>query len=146
MFERLFPRAQASAPAPSYPATQLALGVLLVRVALADHSYRASESAAIDRILSASFGLKPLAAAKLRAACTDLTIHAADWDRYARILAQEVPYSERQALAHAMWQVCLADGERHDLEEDMLHRIEAALDLTDADSQAARDAALGAQG
>ena len=104
------------------------------------------EVAAIDRILQATFGLGPIAAARLRATCTDLEMHAADRDAFARILHDEVPYADRRALAHAMWQVVLADGERDDLEEGAVHEIEAALGLSAEDSRSAREAALGDRG
>lgn len=144
MLERLFPRWSAPAEKPlPQPDAQLALGALLVRVAFADRTYRPEEIAVIDKILSASFGLKPLEAAKLRASCEDLERHAADTDEFTTILQNEVPYVERQGLAHAMWQVVMADGVRRDIEEDALHQIEAALGLSEDDSKAARDTALG---
>ncbi|MEP4197493.1 MAG: TerB family tellurite resistance protein [Aliishimia sp.] len=142
MFERLFPRRPKDRKPPPQPDAQLALGALLVRVAMADHEYKATEVAAIDRILSATFGLKPLDAAKLRAACEDLEMHGADPSEYARILHDEVPYADRKALANAMWQVALADGDRDDSEEAKLHDIEAALGLSAHDSAQARAAAL----
>ncbi len=142
MFERLFPRRPKDRKPPPQPTAQLALGALLVRIAMADSSYEASEVAAIDRILAATFGLKPLEAAKLRAACEDLEMHGAHPEAYARILHDEVPYADRKALAYAMWQVALADGERDDMEEAKLHEIEAALGLSEHDSAQARASAL----
>ena len=117
-----------------------------MRVSFADHKVRQSELATIDRILAASFGLDPLEAAKLRATCTDLEMHAVDKDRFAEILRDEVPYAERKALVHAMWQVVLADGVLVAVEEDKLHEIETALAITPEDSAAARTAALGSSG
>lgn len=114
-----------------------------MRVAFADRTYKPEEIAVIDRILSTSFGLKPLEAAKLRATCEDLERHATDTGEFTQILQNEVSYAERQGLAHAMWQVVMADGVRRDIEEAALHQIEAALDLTPEDSAAARNAALG---
>ena len=143
MFERLFPR-RTTRPAPlPQPDSQLALGALLMRVAFADREIKQAEIAAVDRILSATFGIGPLEAAKLRAVCTDLEMHAAHPEEFAEILRAEVAYSERKALALAMWQVVLADGDLDDVEEAKLHEIEAAMGLTEADSQAARKAALG---
>ena len=72
-------------------------------------------------------------------------MHATNREDFARILRDEVPYGERKAMAHAMWQVVMADGERDDLEEGALHEIEGALGLAPEDSAAARQAALGAQ-
>lgn len=143
MLSRLFPR-RAPDPKPlPQPDSQLALGALLVRVALADETYKQSEVAAIDRILADTFDLGPIEAAKLRATCTDLELHAVERAEFATILAEEVPYAQRVALAHAMWQVILADGERDPAEEAKLHEIEADLGLTDEDSQSLRKAALG---
>lgn len=144
MLSRLFPRRKPARPSLPQPDSQIALGALLVRIALADRDYKQAEVAAIDRILAATFNLGPLQAAKLRATCTDLEMHAADPDEFARILRDEVAYEERRAFAHKMWQVVLADGERDDLEESALHEIEAALGLTAEDSAAIREAVLGA--
>ena len=96
MFERLFPRRPKDRKPPPQPNAQLALGALLVRIAMADRSYEASEVAAIDRILAATFGLKPLDAAKLRAACEDLEMHGAHPEDYARILSRLAPYITRK--------------------------------------------------
>lgn len=142
MLERLFPRlAPQPKPLPQ-PNAQLALGALLVRVALANRQYVAEEVAQIDRTLAATFDLKPLEAAKLRADCEALERHAPGTPEYTEILREEVPYADRKALADAMWSVALADGKRDDAEEIQLMAIETALGLSDADIQAARNAAL----
>ena len=143
MFERLFPkRPKETKPLPE-PTPQLALGALLVRVAMADREYQAPEVAAIDKILSATFDLKPLDAAKLRATCEALERHAPGTPEFADILKETVPYADRLGLAMAMWQVLLADGDHARIEEDVLHQIEAALGITDSDSAAIRTRALG---
>ena len=142
MFERLFPRRARTKPALPQPNAQLALGALLVRVAFADRSYAASEIAAIARILARTFEIGPIAAAKLRATCEALERDAPGTPEFARILHDEVDYEARKALAVAMWQVLLADGEHADIEEDVLHELEAALGITEADSQAIKQAAV----
>ncbi|QJF52065.1 TerB family tellurite resistance protein [Roseobacter ponti] len=142
MFERLFPRRKKSPEPLPQPDAQLALGALLVRVAMADHNYKASEVGQIDRILSATFGLKPLEAAKLRATCEALERHAPGTPEFAQILRDEVDYADRKSLADAMWSVALADGARDDDEEVQLMAIETALGLTDEDIAAARESAL----
>ncbi|WP_295314604.1 TerB family tellurite resistance protein [Roseobacter sp.] len=142
MFERLFPRRKKSPEPLPQPDAQLALGALLVRVAMADRNYKASEVGQIDRILSATFRLKPLEAAKLRATCEALERHAPGTPEFAQILRDEVDYADRKSLADAMWSVALADGARDEDEEVQLMAIETALGLTDADIAAAREAAL----
>ncbi|WP_300013250.1 TerB family tellurite resistance protein [uncultured Roseobacter sp.] len=142
MFERLFPRRKPDPKPLPQPNAQLALGALLVRVAMADHNYQASEVGQIDKILSATFDLKPLEAAKLRATCEALERHAPGTPEFAQILRDEVAYDDRKALADAMWSVALADGERDLDEEVQLMAIETALGLTDEDIAAARQNAL----
>lgn len=142
MFARLFPSRKPEPKPLPQPTPQLALGALLVRVALADRSYRAEEVGQIDRILAKTFDLKPLDAAKLRATCEALERHAPGTPEFAKILRHEVPYADRKALGDAMWSVALADGARGDDEEIQLLAIETALGLTDADMQAARENAL----
>ncbi|WP_299561013.1 TerB family tellurite resistance protein [uncultured Sulfitobacter sp.] len=142
MLERLFPR-RAPTPKPlPQPNAQLALGALLVRVALANKNYVVSEVAKIDQILAATFTLKPLDAAKLRAQCEALERHAPGTPEFARILREEVSYEDRQALGEAMWAVAMADGGRDDDEEIQLMAIETALGLTASDMAAAREKAI----
>jgi uncharacterized tellurite resistance protein B-like protein len=142
MLQRLFPRfAPAPKPLPQ-PNAQLALGALLVRVALANREYVVSEVAQIDRVLAATFNLKPIAAAKLRAQCEALERHAPGTPEFAKILRQEVDYADRKALGDAMWAVAMADGRRDDDEELQLLAIETALGLSNEDIEAARKNAL----
>ena len=143
MFERLFPkRPKETKPLPE-PTPQLALGALLVRIAMADRDYQAAEVGAIDKILSGTFDLKPLEAAKLRATCEALERHAPGTPEFADILRASVPYADRLGLALAMWQVLLADGEHAVLEENTLHQIETAMGITPEDSAAIKSRALG---
>jgi len=143
MLQRLFPRRKSTSQQPlPQPNAQLALGALLVRVAFADQSYQASEVGQIDRILSATFDLKPLEAAKLRATCEALERHAPGTPEFTRILRDEVSYADRKALADAMWTVVLADGAVDKSEDELLSTIEAALGLSAEDIAAARENAL----
>ena len=143
MLECLFPR-RAPSPKPlPQPNAQLALGALLVRVALANRQYLAAEVAQIDKILSATFSLKPLDAAKLRAECEALERHAPGTSEFTKIVREEVAYADRKALGDAMWAVAMADGRRDEDEEVQLLDIETALGLSDADIAEARKNALG---
>lgn len=142
MLERLFPRRKPDPKPLPQPNAQLALGALLVRVALANREYVVSEVAKIDQILSATFDLKPLEAAKLRATCEALERDAPGTPEFAEIMRDEVAYADRKALADAMWAVALADGKRDDAEEIQLIAIETALGLSDKDIAASRENAL----
>ena len=143
MFERLFPRRTLQPKPLPQPNAQLALGALLVRVAFADQNYRASEIGQIDRILSKTFDIGPIEAAKLRATCEALERDAPETPEFAQILREEVNYADRKALGAAMWAVALADGHRHAKEEIQLQAIETALGITEHDMEELRKAATG---
>lgn len=143
MFEMFFPTRHKDAPTLPEPTPTLALGALLVRVAFADQTYRASEVATIDQILAQSFNLGPIEAAKLRATCEALERDAPGTEAFAALLRENVLYGERKAFARAMWQVVLADGQTKSSEVTVLHQIEAALGITDTDSTALQEEALG---
>lgn len=143
MFDRLFPKRPKETPALPEPTPQLALGALLVRIAMADSDYRAAELGAIDKILGQTFALKPIDAAKLRATCEALERHAPGTPEFGEILRETVPYDDRLMLARCMWQVLLADGEHAAIEEATLHQIEAAIGITPQDSASIKTRALG---
>lgn len=143
MFERLFPKRPKEKPALPEPTPQLALGALLVRIAMADKHYQAAEVGAIDKILTGTFALKPIEAAKLRATCEALERHAPGTPEFAEVLRDAVPYDDRLALAQSMWTVVLADGEHAEIEEATLHQIEAAIGITPKDSIEIKKRALG---
>lgn len=142
MFEMFFPSRKGK-PALPEPTPVLALGALLVRVAFADREYKVAEVAAIDRILSTSFNIGPIDAAKLRATCEALERDAPGTDEFTKLLREQVLYGERKAFAGAMWQVLLADGDHDPLEESVLHQIESALGITPEDSAALKAQAIG---
>ncbi len=142
MFERLFPKRPKEKPTLPEPTPQLALGALLVRIAMADKHYQAAEVGAIDKILSATFSLKPLEAAKLRATCEALERHAPGTSEFGDVLRDAVSYDDRLALALSMWNVVLADGDHAEIEEATLHQIEATMGITPEDSVEIKTRAL----
>ena len=115
-----------------------------MRIAFADREYKAAEVRAIDQIFQTTFNLDPIEAAKLRATCEALERDAPGTPEFTRILHDEILYGERKALAQAMWLVVLADGDHAEIEEAVLHQIEAALGITPEDSVAIKAKATGA--
>ena len=139
MLHRIFSRRPATPePLPELNA-RLALGALLVRVAMADKVYTAEE---IDRIMAKSYDLNPIEAARLRAICEKLEKRAPGTEEFAQLIMHKVPYIERLQIVGALWDVVLADGVRDDDEEDTLHLIETTLGITSKDSDAAKALAL----
>jgi uncharacterized tellurite resistance protein B-like protein len=123
------------------PDVRLALGTLLVRVALADGAYLFEEVERIDRILARAYGLKPLQAAKMRADCERLAMHIDDDTEMARRIRDAVDYEHRLEKVQALWAVMMADGIADEKEEALVALVEETLGVARPDSEAARAAA-----
>ena len=143
MFERIrtfFHRGQPPrTPLPEMDAAH-AMGALLVKVAIADHTYLFEEVEQIDRILAEAYGLKPLAAARMRAGCEKLAFETPGFEEMAARIREGVDYEHRRAAVEALWKVALADGIENERESDLVDLIEVHLGLEREDSEAARDA------
>lgn len=126
MFESLIKRLRGKPETPPLPEPDehLALGALLVRVAKSDQHYDALEIGEIDRILAASFGLKPIAAAKMRAICEKLEAQAPGTPDFALLIRQNVDYPHRLDMIRALWKVMMADGTHAPEEELALGEIQ----------------------
>lgn len=136
-------RGQPKAPEPlPEPDEQLALGTLLVRVAKADNDYDAAEIGEIDHILSASFGLDPIEAAKMRAVCERMERVAPTTMECASLIRETVPLERRIDVLTGLWMVAMADGERARAEVDAVHELQAALGLSAQEADRAHARAL----
>ena len=124
------------------PDAKLALGALLVRVALSDHRYRVEEIGRIDRLLAGLNGLNPVEAAKMRATCEKLEKQAPDTEDFAHLIRETVSFEARIDALEAMWEVVLADGVRRDEELAVINAAQEALGLSQSDCEAARARAV----
>ncbi|MDJ0820853.1 MAG: TerB family tellurite resistance protein [Paracoccaceae bacterium] len=145
MLERLtalFARKTApEAPLPE-PDARLAMGTLLVRVAMADKAYLFEEIEQIDRILAKAHDLNPIEAAKMRATCEKLAFTIEDDGALADLVRDGVPYDQRREKVEALWKVVLADGISDDRESALVELVEEHLGVARDDSEAARAAAV----
>lgn len=119
----------------------LALAALLVRVAKTDHFYDFQEVERIDRILMARHGFGAFEAAAMRRMAETLEAEAPDTVRFTRAIKAAVPLEDRKALAVALWEVALADGQRDAGEDNELRVLARLLGLTDVESAEARQMA-----
>ncbi|MDU8910229.1 TerB family tellurite resistance protein [Aestuariicoccus sp. MJ-SS9] len=146
MFERLksffHRKAPPATPLPE-PDARLALGTILVRVALVDDSYLFEEVKQIDRILAAAYDLTPLEAAKMRATCERLAFELPKQADLAAKVREGVSYEHRLEKADALWRVALADGIADARETELVELIETQLGITPEDQETARRAAMG---
>ncbi|MGH1416587.1 MAG: TerB family tellurite resistance protein [Pelagimonas sp.] len=128
------------APLPK-PDAKLALGTLLVRVAMADKAYLFEEIEQIDRILAKAYDLNPIEAAKMRATCEKLAFSIEDDSEMAQLIRDNVEYDHRREKVEALWQVVIADGISDERETALVDLIEKVLGVDAQDSEAARLAA-----
>jgi uncharacterized tellurite resistance protein B-like protein len=119
----------------------LALAALLVRVARTDGLYALEEVERIDRVLMARHGFGSFEAAALRAEAEKVEAEAPDNIRFTRVLKDAVPLEDRMALAVALWEVALADGQRDAHEDHELRVMTGLLGLTAVQSAEARQRA-----
>lgn len=138
----LFQRKTAPAAPLPEPDARLALGTLLVRVAMADHAYLFEEVEQIDRILAEAYGLSPIEAAKMRATCEKLAFAMKDDSEMAALVRDAVAYEHRLEKVEALWKVVLADGITDDRETALVDLVEQVLGVARPDSEAARAAAV----
>jgi uncharacterized tellurite resistance protein B-like protein len=130
-------RAPAPQPLPE-PDEKLALGALMVRVALSDHSYDVQEISRIDRLLQRLYGLGPIEAAKMRATSEKLEKQAPSTDRFGHLIRETVSFEARRDAMEALWEVVLADGDVDAEELRVIEEAREALGLSEEDSASAR--------
>lgn len=139
---RLFSAFSAPRPAPlPEPDEKLALGALMVRVAMSDHSYQFAEIRRIDRLLSRLFGLGPVEAAKMRATSEKLEKQAPETERFAHLIRETVSFEARVDALEALWEVVLSDGNADAEELRVIEQAREALGLSEADNARARETA-----
>lgn len=132
MFERILKLIQSAPAEPEAldpPDAQLAIGTLLVRVAMADDAYLFSEVEQIDLILAKVFNLKPLDAAKYRAKCETLSSKLPPAADLARVVRDGVSYEQRSEIVDALWNVANADGFTHESEAEMVETVKRQLGI-----------------
>ena len=136
LLTRAFSAPQAQ-PLPE-PDEKLALGALMVRVAMSDHEYQLAEISRIDRLLARLYGLGPIAAAKMRAMSERLERQAPETARFAHLIRETVSFEARIDALEALWEVVLADGTVDAAELRVIEDVREALGLSQTDSVHAR--------
>ena len=120
------------------PDARLALGVLMLRIAKADQTYRVEEIGTIDKVLARRFDLNPVEAAQMRADCERLEKENTDDETFAELIRDHIPYDERLSCYRAMWKVMIADGVERPEEHEVLKFAEGAFDLLPLDTRTVR--------
>lgn len=143
MFERILSLLAFGHPDPQPlpdPDARMALGALLVRVAMADDIYLFEEIEQIDRILAAAYKMTALDAARLRAICEKLNAATENHttEDLSKLIRDTVDYDHRRDTVAALWRVVQADGFTHESEAQLVSLVQEQLGVTIEDSEAAR--------
>ncbi|MEN8896000.1 MAG: TerB family tellurite resistance protein [Yoonia sp.] len=109
---------------------ELAMGVLLVRLAKADQHYAVEEIARIDRLFVKHRAMNVVEAAKTRATCEKLEAEAPDTDTLTQLVTDHLTHAHRMAMLTALWQVSVADGVVREEEACFVAHVAKAIGLS----------------
>ena len=116
----------------------LALTVLLVRIARIDQEYTEYEQKHIDGLISGSCQISLQAARDLRLEAEEIESSATDSVRFTRIVKENIPFNQRETVLELLWEIVLSDGVRDHKEDGFLRLVANLLGVTDRDSAIAR--------
>lgn len=129
-FFQMFKKAPHEAPPLPELDGEIAMGVLLVRLAKADQNYAVEEIAMIDRLFARHRGLNPVEAAKARATCEKLEREAPDTSELTALIREGVSSEQRITMLSALWGVSRADGIVRDEESCFVTHVARELGLS----------------
>lgn len=133
-FFQKFKKAPQEAPPLPELDGEIAMGVLLVRLAKADQNYAVEEIAMMDKMFARHRGMNPVEAAKARAICERLEREAPDTADLTALVRHGVNEDTRIAMLTALRGLSRADGVVRDEETSFVNRVAAELGLERTDN------------
>ncbi len=125
---------------------QLAVAALLVELAQSDRSLDPVELATIARIVRVRFGIDARTADELIAAARrELDAALEDWV-FATAVRDGFDVGERVEIVELLWEVVYADGRLARLEESLMRRLAAQLEIGETERETARAQAFARVG
>lgn len=125
---------------------RLAAAALMVEAARRDQDFAADERAAITRIVGEHFHLSPEEAKALVDMAEQRQRLPYGETIFTRAVHDAFTPAERQEVVQMLWEVALADGKLHRLENVMIQWLANEVGLDNAACEAARAAATAARG
>jgi uncharacterized tellurite resistance protein B-like protein len=145
LFDEIPPATADTVGAP-FPRRDVAVVALLIEAAQVDGSPVPAELAAIERIVHDRFGVDAAVAAKMIAtAQSQLEASLEDWI-FADAVCHGYTAEERAEILGLLWEVVYADGRLARFEEVLLNHLSGALDVGEAECEAARVQAFARSG
>jgi uncharacterized tellurite resistance protein B-like protein len=111
----------------------LAIAVLLVEIARADHEHTAEEDAEILRLLEGNLRLAPPAALDLLAAAKHTAEHSVSLHDFTRTVHEQMTYDEKQEVIEMLWRIALTDRSLDKYEDYLIGKIAELLYVSRGD-------------
>ncbi|MFZ3176532.1 MAG: TerB family tellurite resistance protein [Methylovirgula sp.] len=112
---------------------RLATVALLTQLANAEGPADAAERARLTEVIEKNFGLDAAATARLIQSAETSDQEAVDFYRFTRVLCRNLDQAGRQRIIEMMWEIALADGAIHEIEENIVARIAELLGVSPHD-------------
>ncbi len=123
---------------PAGDEVQVAAAALLFHIIDADGIRGADERARLEEVLATEFALDGKELKRLLQAGERANREAVDLYAFTSILQRRMSREERLAFVRLLWEIVYADGERNELEDNLVWRIAELLHVERADRVALR--------
>lgn len=117
---------------------RVAVAALMFHIIEADGVRDPEEGALVKELLSQTYGLQGPALEMLAAQGEAADSEAIDLYAFTSVIKRHVDYAERVELVRLLWELVYADGEVHELEDNLLWRIAELIGVERADRLFAR--------
>lgn len=102
---------------------RLAAAALLTHAMLADGTVRAAEEDALKRTLKRQYDLKPDELEELIREGAEADNSSVDFYAFTSVLKRNLDRAGREAIVEMLWEIVLADGVVHELEDNVVWRV-----------------------
>ena len=109
---------------------RVAAVALLVHLADADGVLDAPERKRLQRLVEERYALAPAQARRLIVQASADEREAVDLFRFTHILKRRLDEKGRQAVVRLLWEMAYADGQAHELEENIIWRVAELLGVS----------------
>ncbi len=108
---------------------RLATGALLLEMCRADFKVMPTERESIARSIKTAFSLSPEETRELVLAAETESACAVSLQIYTSLIQEHSTRAQKITLIEDLWRVAYADGELHSLEENLVQRVAALIDV-----------------
>lgn len=119
---------------------RLAAAALMYHVIGADGVYSDAEMDRLGEVLQETYSLNDETLGRLMAAARDADSEAVDLYQFTSVLMRVLSAEERVRFIELLWEVVYADGENHELEDNLVWRVSELLGVDGRDRVLLRQA------